>query len=124
MATDSARCKYCGTEWEFQTTSWRRSDGRGGHSGFIWATIYAHLYWCERATPEQRLAFIDRNEKRLAKKPNLHTIVYFDRNHPGVAQSQLTMHAQGRRESPAKNDLSTPEADTAKGDLSKPARRL
>ena len=83
MSIVSRKCPHCGTEWDFETRGNRGRQG-GGMSGFIESTIKYHIIWCKSSSADQRLAFIDRNQKRLAKKPNLHTKVYFDRNHPGV----------------------------------------
>ena len=88
--TDSACCSFCGTKWRFETSGGRN---RGGMSGFIWSTIMSHVRQCEHWTPEERLKFIERNQKRLAKKSNLHTSVFFDLEHPGVVIGRRTKDA-------------------------------
>lgn len=81
---DVLHCPHCGTSWYFRT---KGPADHTGWSGFLHSTVKYHRLHCENASPEERLKFIERNEKRLAKKPNKHTITVFNKNHPGVARA-------------------------------------
>lgn len=87
MSTRFMDCKHCGTTWQYETSGWNM---QGGWSGFLQSTVNSHIAMCEYWSPEQRLSFIERNEKRLKKKPNLHTQVFFNRNHTGVAKTVIS----------------------------------
>jgi len=91
MSIQTEKCPHCGTTWVFDTSGGRR---QGGMSGFIMASINTHWYWCNQWTPEQRWAFINRTEKRLAKKPNLHAKVYFDKSHGGLKTNMPIIHCK------------------------------
>jgi len=111
MSYQVRECPHCGTQWHFET-----SGGRliGGMSGFIEVTVYYHCLGCKDKTPEQRLEFINRNEKRLSKKPNLHTEVLFDRNHSGVAKPANNRLHNRPLVRAAKNSRSKSKASPAK----------
>lgn len=70
------KCRFCRTRWEVDSRGDR--TGGGGSSGFVSATVIRHVEWCQSATPEERLEYIIRNRKRIEKKPNKTTDVFFD----------------------------------------------
>ncbi len=92
------QCPYCGTKWKYSTRG-DRSVPFGGVSGFIEATVMRHIEDCRFWTPEERLAFIERNRKRLARKPNKHTTVTFN---------ETFVREQMSRPTPAAPDADAP----------------
>jgi len=74
-------CPHCGTTWLYDA----RPDGtHTGWEGFLMRNIYSHWRMCEKRTPEERLEWAKRTQKRLARKPNDHTELIFNFKHHGM----------------------------------------
>lgn len=73
-------CLLCGTEWTARTSP----TGGTGWTGFLEVNVRFHGYGCERMSPTERLAQIERTRKRIERRPNKHTSIYFNMKHPGL----------------------------------------
>jgi hypothetical protein len=85
MSKKVTSCKFCGTEWHYDT---QVPGTTTGWSGFLDANMYAHWSICEQRTPQERIAWAKRTEKRIARKPNEHTRIVIDYTYPGMKAAQ------------------------------------
>jgi len=81
MSLQRESCRYCGTVWVYETQA---AGDHTGWSGFLLKNMYTHWALCEKRTPAERRAWAKRQQKRLERKPNDHTRLYFDFDYDGM----------------------------------------
>ena len=75
-------CTTCGTTWIADTKA--QAGDSTGWTGFLQSRMYDHWKWCAKAKPAERMKWVKSNQKRLARRPNMHTRLVFNLNHSGL----------------------------------------